>query len=593
MDATPTVNNLPFRAADFSTLAEALDYAAQGETGYNFYAGGGKLYASLPYAELRGQAQALALSLMSLGLSRGSRVALVADTHPDFLRFFFACQYAGLISVPLPASIHLGGHKAYVAQLQRLLTICQAEVAIAPDDFLSFLTEAAEKLNLRFVGNPKTFYDLPKPKIQLQPLQPDEIAYLQYTSGSTRFPRGVMITQKAVLSNIFAIVKYGVKARPGDRAVSWLPYYHDMGLVGLVLASMASQMSVDYLRTRDFALRPRQWLYLMSRNRATISFSPPFGYELCGRRLRNEEVQNLDLRTWRVAGVGAERIRPEPLEYFAELLEPAGFDKRSFLPCYGMAECSLAVSFTPVGRGIIVDHGDSNQLAEHQKAVPVDPSKGNGSVRPNTFVNCGIPPPGYEVEMRDSQGRVLPERQCGTLYVRGPSVMSGYFGDPKATREVLSPDGWLNTGDLAYRIGESIIITGRQKDLMIINGRNIWPQDLEYMAEQQPAVRTGDASAFSVPGPAGAEQAVMMVQCRESKEQKRTDLKERLHSLVREEFGIDCLIELVPRNTLPRTTSGKLSRPGARKEYLNRVAAKKAREPQEDLYAATLRQRAV
>jgi fatty-acyl-CoA synthase len=193
MDATPTVNNLPFRAADFSTLAEALDYAAQGKTGYNFYAGGGKLYASLPYAELRGQAQALARRLMGLGLNRGSRVALVADTHPDFLRFFFACQYAGLIPVPLPASIHLGGHKAYVTQLQRLLTICQAEVAMAPDDFLSFLTEAAERLNLRFLGNPKTFYDLPKPKIKLQPMQPDEIAYLQYTSGSTRFPRGGIV----------------------------------------------------------------------------------------------------------------------------------------------------------------------------------------------------------------------------------------------------------------------------------------------------------------------------------------------------------------------------------------------------------------
>jgi fatty-acyl-CoA synthase len=171
--------------------------------------------------------------------------------------------------------------------------------------------------------------------------------------------------------------------------------------------------------------------------------------------------------------------------------------------------------------------------------------------------------------------------------------MSGYFGDLKSTREVLSPDGWLNTGDLAYRVGNGIVITGREKDLIIINGRNIWPQDLEYLAEQQPEVRTGDASSFSVPDANGEERAVMMVQCRESDEQKRTDLRERLHSLIREEFGIDCLIELVPRNTLPRTTSGKLSRSGARKEYLKRVAAEQENEPGEDLYAATLRQRAV
>ena len=171
--------------------------------------------------------------------------------------------------------------------------------------------------------------------------------------------------------------------------------------------------------------------------------------------------------------------------------------------------------------------------------------------------------------------------------------MSGYFGDLKSTREVLSPDGWLNTGDLAYRVGNGIVITGREKDLIIINGRNIWPQDLEYLAEQQPEVRTGDASSFSVPDANGEEQAVMMVQCRESDQQKRSDLRERLHSLIREEFGIDCLIELVPRNTLPRTTSGKLSRSGARKEYLKRLAAEQANESGADLYATALRQRAV
>jgi fatty-acyl-CoA synthase len=171
--------------------------------------------------------------------------------------------------------------------------------------------------------------------------------------------------------------------------------------------------------------------------------------------------------------------------------------------------------------------------------------------------------------------------------------MSGYFGDLKATREVLSPDGWLNTGDLAYRVGNGIVITGRGKDLIIINGRNIWPQDLEYLAEQQPEVRTGDASAFSVTDPAGQEQAVMMVQCRESDEKKRADLQERIHGLVREEFGISCLIELVPRNTLPRTTSGKLSRSGARKEYLKRSAAKQATELSDNLYTAAFRRRAV
>ncbi len=593
MDATPAANDLPLRIADFSTLAEALDYAAQGNTGYNYYNGAAKLYATLPYQKLRKDALALARRFIGLGASRGSRVAIVADTQPDFMRFFFACQYAGLIPVPLPASIHLGGRDVYVSQLRRLLSICQAEIAMAPEDFLPYLVDATADLNLRFSGSPKEFDDLPQSDDQLRPSEPNEIAYLQYTSGSTRFPRGVMITQKAVMSNLFAILKYGIQIRPGDRAVSWLPYFHDMGLVGLVLAPVAAQFSVDYLNTRDFAMRPRLWLTLMSQNRATLSFSPPFGYELAARRIREKDIENFDLSAWRIAGVGAETIRTESLELFADLLTPSGFDRRSFLPCYGMAECSLAVTFAPLGQGVDVDHVNGDALAEEQKASPVHPVRNNGTAVFNKFTNCGAPLPGFDVEVRDDQGRVLPERHCGTLFVRGPSVMSGYFGDLKATREVLSPDGWLNTGDLAYRVGKSIVITGREKDLIIINGRNIWPQDLEFLAEKQPEVRTGDASAFSIPGHNGEEQAVMMVQCRETDENKRADLQGRLHSQVRQEFGIDCLIELVPRNTLPRTTSGKLSRSGARKEYLKRVNAEQLEASKGDPYAASLHQRAV
>lgn len=591
MEATPTGNTLPLRFGDFSTLAEALDYAAQGETGFNFYTGAGKLYAVLPYAKLRDEARVLARRLLSLGLERGERVALVADTTSDFPRFFFACQYAGLIPVPLTASIHLGGHQAYVAQLRRLLSICRAEVAIAPKDFLPFLLEAAEGLNLRFVGTPEAFADLPEERTQLQPFQPKEIAYLQYTSGSTRFPRGVVITQETVLNNLADIIQHGVKVRPGDRCVSWLPYYHDMGLVGLVLAPLASQLSVDYLSTREFAMRPRLWLALLSQNRATISFSPPFGYELCVRRLKKGEADKFDLSSWRVAGVGAETIRAEPLADFADILAPSGFNKKAFLACYGMAECSLAVSFAPLGQGLDVDYVDGDYLAEYHEALPIEGAPDKTTARSNSFVNCGVPLPGYEVELRDAQGTVLPERHCGTLFVRGPSVMSGYFGDPKATREVISPNGWLNTGDLGYRLGDSIIVAGRQKDLIIINGRNIWPQDLEYLAEQQPEVRTGDASAFSVPGPDNEEKAVLVIQCRVSDVGKRVNLMERLHGLVRQEVGIDCFIELVPPHTLPRTSSGKLSRSGARQDFLKRVDIEQLRQPQIGHYKRALGER--
>jgi fatty-acyl-CoA synthase len=572
MKATPTSHSLPLQLENFSTLTEALDYAAGGETGYNFYSGRGELYAVLSYATLCNEARTLAKKLISLEVPRGSRMALVADTHPDFVRFFFACQYAGLTPVPLPAVIQLSGRNEYINQLERLLANSHAELAMATDDFLPFLTQAAAKLDLKFLGNPQTFDNLPKSDRPLQPKHEAELAYLQYTSGSTRFPRGVMITQKAVLHNLTAITKYGVKIRTDDRAVSWLPYFHDMGLVGLLLVPLACQMSVDFLRTRDFAMRPRLWLKLLSDNKGTISFSPPFGYDLVARRLRAGEADSYDLSSWRVAGIGAEMIRTQTLESFAEQLAPSGFDSRAFLACYGMAECSLAVCFGPLDKEVQVDHIDANQLAVHQKAVPVNPLLKNDKGRFNTFVNCGGLMPGYELEIRDTEGQALPERQCGSLYLRGPSVMSGYFRDRETTDEVLSTDGWLNTGDIAYQIGSDVVVTGRSKDMIIINGRNIWPQDIEYLAETQTAVRTGDAMAFFIPDQHGEEQAVVMVECRENDKQKRDDLINRLNGQIRQDLGIDCIIELVPRNTLNRTTSGKPSRYATKKYYLQQIS---------------------
>ena len=593
MEATPTNNNVPLRAGNFSTLPEALDYAAQGQTGYNFYDGRGKLSAVLPFSKLRDDARSLAKRLNGLGLDRGARVALVADTHPDFIRFFFACQYAGLIPVPLPASVHMGGRTSYVNQLRRLLQNCRATVAIATESFYSFLSEAAEGLQLRFCGTSDAFSQLPETSIPLSPLGPKELAYIQYTSGSTRFPRGVMITQKAVLNNLANIIEYGSKIRAGDRCASWLPFYHDMGLVGLVLVPVAAQMSVDYLSTRDFAMRPRLWLKLMTENRATISIGPPFGYELCLQRLRENDIEKFDLSAWRMAGVGAETIRPEPLLEFARKLEPCGFKKEAFCACYGMAECSLAVSFAPLNVGLDIDFIDGDYLYDKRQALPAKADGIEGAVRSSRFVNCGIPLPDYEVEVRDDDGRPLPERQVGTIYVKAASLMSGYFGDLKLTQEVLTGDGWFNTGDLGYFVTNGLFITGREKDMIIINGRNIWPQDLEFAAEQQPEVRTGDASAFSVPGPDGKEKTVMMVQCRVSSDPRRAELRERVQRQIHQELGIECVIDLVPRNTLPRTTSGKLSRSKARKEFLRRVEAEQLKDAYAALFASLQNKKAV
>jgi fatty-acyl-CoA synthase len=559
------VNTVPLRHGDFATLAEALDYAAAGVTGANFYAGG-KLVTALPYRTLRKQATELAHRLATLGLPRGSRLAIVAETNADFLRFFFACQYAGLVPVALPSSVNLGGHDAFVHKLNGMLQAADASIAVASDGFLGLLGEAVQGLKLAMWGAPAAFDALARDDAALKPLTADEIAYLQFTSGSTGTPKAAMIPGHALMANLQGSAGPGLGLRDDDRFVSWLPFYHDMGLVGCLLTVMAAQRSIDYLDTREFAMRPRRWLELMSQSKATIAYSPPFGYDMCARRVRPGDIASYDLSHWRVAGIGAEPIHPEVPARFAEMLAPAGFNANALVPSYGMAEASLAVSFSPVGKGIVVEWIDADELSENLLAVPAVEGTGTG------FVRCGGPLPGHELEIWNDAGEHLADLHVGRIMVRGPSVMSGYFRQPEKTASVLADDGWLDTGDIGYVVDGEVVVTGRHKDMIIVNGRNIWPQDIEHIVERQPELRSQDASAFSVPGPSGAEVAVVVVQCNTVDPEAREALVHRIRRELIEELGITCLIELVPRHTLPRTSSGKLSRSATRRGYLERRA---------------------
>ena len=573
LEPTATENTVEFRAGDFSTLCEALDYAAMGQTGCNFYGSRGELCAVLSYRDLREQAVSLARKFLSLRLERGSRVAIIAETDPNFHRTFFACQYAGLVPVPVSASAFMSGRQAYVAQLKALLRGCRASVAIAPSEFYPFMAEAAEELTIPHIGMLEDFERLSESQEHLRPSEPHEVAYLQYTSGSTLFPRGVVITQRAVLANLNEIIIHGLKLRRGDRAFSWLPFYHDMGLVGFVLGPMVSQISVDYLRTWMFAMRPLLWLSLMTRTKSTISFSPSFGYQLCLKRLRQDIAGTLDLGAWRVAGVGAEMIQSAALAEFAEALQSSGFKASAFIPCYGMAEASLAVSFAPLNEGITVDRVDPSALSERGIALPLngrDPGVEGEHSNTRPFVICGIPLPGVQVEIRDEEGRVLPERHAGVIFLRGANIMSGYFDNAEKTREVLSSDGWFDTQDIGYLTEARVVIIGRKKDVIIINGRKIWAQDLEHLAEELPEVRTSEACAFSITNANGIETAAMVVQWREGNSVKQEEFAHRLQGVIHQRFGIDCFIEIVPPHTLPRTSSGKLSRSKAREEFLSR-----------------------
>jgi fatty-acyl-CoA synthase len=559
-----------FRPGDFPTLTDALDHAATGSHGMTFFDGHGEPYCDLGYRQLRERAVQAARRLQALGAARGDRIAIVAETRPEFVILFFACQYAGLVPVPMPATVSLGGREHYLGQLHFLVRNAHARAAFATSEFIDLLREAVDGNDLEFVG---TLDELEAREMSSEPLvasTPDEVAYVQYTSGSTRVARGAVITQRAVMINLRAIIDHGIALEPEDRFFSWLPFYHDMGLVGKLLVPVAGQAPVAYLGTREFAMRPRLWLSLVERTHATISFGPPFGYELCARRLRNGGGEGFSLAHWRLAGVGAEMIRRDTLETFVAAVKGSGFDRRAFVPSYGMAEVGLAISFSPQRAGVMVDRVEAEPCEKLRIARPAAADAPAVSVR--EFVDCGPALPGVEVEVRAPDGTALRDRQIGTLWVKTASVMNGYLDDPVATGEVLADDGWLNTGDLGYMVDGHVFVTGREKDIIIVNGRNLWPQDLEYVAERQDGVRTGDAMAFSLVGADRREEVVMLLQCREQDPARREALAQNLRAQIRSEFGVDCRIELVDPHALPRTSSGKPSRSKARQKYLSSLA---------------------
>jgi fatty-acyl-CoA synthase len=446
----------------------------------------------------------------------------------------------------------------------------RARAAFAPAALAPWFAQAgeglaAEGLDLLFTG---ALADLPAAAPERLPApDPEGLCYLQFSSGSTRFPIGVAVTQAALMANLVAVGgPGGLDVRAADRTVSWLPLYHDMGLVGMLLNSLAFQVSVDLLPTGSFVRRPGLWLDLISRRGGSISYAPTFGYDLAARRAGVATVADLDLSTWRIAGLGGDMIRPEPLRAFAAAYAPASFDPRAFMASYGMAEATLALTLSPIGQGLKTDTADVDDLELRGRATP--PTKPNA--RQREFTLCGGALPGHRIEVRDETGEGLGDRRVGRIYASGPSLMKNYFGEPDETARALSPDGWLDTGDLGYTLGGQIVITGRAKDLIIVNGRNIWPQDLEWTAEQEAAgLRAGDVAVFSVHCDNGEETVVALVQCRTADAAARAAIAAEVGNLLRARHGLEVKVAPVPPHSLPQTSSGKLSRSKAKALYVS------------------------
>ncbi len=562
---TPTLNSgLDHRIGGFASLPEALDYAARGQTGYNFFNLRGEVSHSLSYADLRVRAGELA-NRLAARFTRGDRIAIVAETSPDFVVTFFACQYAGLIPAPMPMPVNLGGKDGYINQIHQMVAGASAAAAVGPTQLTGFLKEAAKATSTVEVFDFADLADLPDTGVKAQALGADELCYIQYSSGSTSAPKGVIGTQNSVNNNLTAITQHGMSIGPGDRAASWLPLYHDMGLIGFLLAPLVGQLSVDFLATSDFVRRPLLWLRIMTEQQTTLTYSPSFGYDLAAKRSARAEPGAINLKNLRVAGIGGDMVRPEALDAFSEAFKSFGYNRNAFAPSYGMAEATLAISFPELGAPITIDEVDMRHYTRSGIAQPASALTSKEHKR--GFVLCGRPLPGHAIEVRDEEGAAAGERTVGRIFIKGPSLTPGYFSDPESSAAMYHGE-WLDTGDMGYFLDGQIVITGRAKDLIIINGRNIWPQDIEWAVEKVEGVRNGGVAAFSVDDGQG-ERIVVVAERRGMDNEALAALKREIANVIQNAAGAPAEIVLARPHSMVMTSSGKLSRAKVKQKFVS------------------------
>jgi 1-acyl-sn-glycerol-3-phosphate acyltransferase len=514
------------------------------------------------------RARAVAAGLAGLGVGSGEErraVGIMLPTGLDYFAAFLGAQLAGGIPVPLYPPTRRSQIEDHLRRQAGILDTAQAAVLVTFPEVLPL----ARLLRPHLPGLKRvvTVADLSAagsepPARPARTVSADDIAFLQFTSGSTGQPKGVVLTHANLLANLRAIGR-GVDIGPDDVVVSWLPLYHDMGLIGSWMGSLYFGMPLHLMSPLAFLARPSRWLWAIHHHRGTLSPAPNFAYELCAGKIPEGEIEGLDLSSWRVALNGAEPVSPEAIRRFSERFAPHGFRAGAMAPVYGLAECSLAVAFPPLGRGPLVDAVERETFQRTGRAVPA--AEAETALR---FVSCGLPLPGHEVRIVDASGRELPERQEGRLEFRGPSATSGYFRNPEATRRLLRGD-WRDSGDRAYLADGEIYVTGRDKDILIRAGRNVYPHELEEAAGEIPGVRKGCVAVFGVPdAAAGTERIVVLAETREEGEEARERLRREI-----QERAVDLLggpadeIVLAPPHSVPKTSSGKVRRAASRELY--------------------------
>ena len=548
--------------SDLRTIPAALENAAnvRPDSGFTFL-NEDKTENVFTFPDLLSRAKAIAAALQRHGMRKGDRVALILPQAEEFVPTFLGVAQGGGVPVPLYPPLGLGQLGHYLEHCRHIVSASRATLLVTNSQIKTVIGTVRESApDLRAL---LTFKDLDGDEKQFQPpsVSLDDLAFIQFTSGSTSRPKGVMLTHGNLAVNCSAIMNQGLEYDAKDRGISWLPLFHDMGLIGFVIAPMMHPTPVTFMPPMMFLKRPAVWLQTISKHRGTITYAPNFAYALAVKRVRDEDIEGIDLSCIRVAGCGAEPIQAETLRAFADRFAKYGFKESMYVPSYGMAESSLAIAFA---RGIPLDRVKSAALWEQGHAEPAvagDP----GAIE---VVGCGKRFVDHEIKIVDVEsGAEHPERRVGEIVIKGPSVTAGYFDDAEKTRDVIR-DGWLRTGDLGYLADGQIFICGRQKDVIIINGKNYYPQDLEWVAGKLDAVRAGNVVAFASHKAGLDREAVVVVAESRADGEGRDKLAVDIRNEIQRTVGlvVDEVVVAKP-GTIPKTSSGKLQRSKARALY--------------------------
>ncbi|MEX2302850.1 MAG: AMP-binding protein [Bryobacterales bacterium] len=530
----------------------------------------------ISYGKLIERASLVAAGLRAAGLKRNETVAIMLPTGADFFYAFFGVMLAGGIAVPIYPPARANQIEEYVNRQVLILQNAEVRFLISFDQ----VRAAARIMRLKLpslIGVTTVAALSERGRTAAIPNEtPVDTFFIQYTSGSTGNPKGVVLSHSNVLANVRGIGR-AVQARPDDAVVSWLPLYHDMGLIGSWLFSVYHGFPITVMSPLAFLSRPERWLWALSDSGGTLCPAPNFSYELCARKIPDEALEGVDLSRWRIAINAGEPVLPGTLERFAERFRPYGFRPEAYVPCYGLAESSVALTFPAIDRRPVIDTIRRDVFEMEGRAV----TAGNFDGPVLRFVANGEALPGHEVRLVDDQEHDVDDRVQGRLLFRGPSKTSGYFRNPEATAAVVNADGWMDSGDLAYRAGGEIYITGRLKDCIIKAGHNIIPQEVEMAAAEVPGVRRGCVAAFGSVDPASGTERLIVVA--ETRAAGKAEL-ERIRAAVVEAVNAKCglppdHIELVPPHTVPKTSSGKIRRNETRSMYEGGTLLRRAGSP--------------